>query len=108
MNRASPEQQFDAEGWHVRRRLKVEAILSERGILLAMLIGTPKRDRADVEQAVMVSAWRAVRRGDHDSMTEANSLRRLRRCAPLDRLDELLPDSWARSSSAAPIAADAP
>lgn len=41
----------------------MQAILAERGIILATLVGVPNRDRADVEQVVIVAAWRAVERG---------------------------------------------
>ncbi|WP_437833818.1 RNA polymerase sigma factor [Sorangium sp. So ce1153] len=41
----------------------MEAILAERGIILATLAGIPKRDRADVEQEVFLGAWRAIRSG---------------------------------------------
>ncbi|WP_437561134.1 RNA polymerase sigma factor [Sorangium sp. So ce542] len=43
----------------------MEAILAERSIVLATLAGIPKRDRADVEQAVFVGAWSAIRRGKY-------------------------------------------
>ncbi|WP_434045624.1 MULTISPECIES: RNA polymerase sigma factor [Sorangium] len=48
---------------HPRKRPPIEAILDERGIVRSTLAGIPKRDRADVEQAVMVAAWSAARRG---------------------------------------------
>ncbi|KYF67007.1 RNA polymerase sigma factor [Sorangium cellulosum] len=48
---------------HPRKRPTMEAILAERGIILATLAGIPSRDRADVEQIVLVAAWRAIRRG---------------------------------------------
>ena len=37
----------------------------ERSLILAVLIasGVPSRDRADVEQQVLMGAWRSVRRG---------------------------------------------
>ncbi|KYF57930.1 hypothetical protein BE08_25895 [Sorangium cellulosum] len=38
-------------------------MLAERGIILATLAGIPQRDRADVEQAVVIAAWSAIRRG---------------------------------------------
>ncbi|XXT22382.1 sigma-70 family RNA polymerase sigma factor [Sorangium sp. So ce429] len=41
----------------------MEAILAERGIVLATLAGIPRRDRADVEQQVLLGAWNAIRRG---------------------------------------------
>jgi RNA polymerase sigma-70 factor (ECF subfamily) len=41
----------------------MQAILAERGIVLATLAGIPKRDRADVEAEVLLNAWNAVRRG---------------------------------------------
>ncbi|WP_437894449.1 hypothetical protein [Sorangium sp. So ce124] len=40
----------------------MEAILAERGIVLATLAGIPKRDRRDVEAEVLLNAWNAVRR----------------------------------------------
>lgn len=41
----------------------MEAILAERGIVMATLAGIPKRDRRDVEAEVLLNAWNAVRRG---------------------------------------------
>ncbi|WP_437631086.1 hypothetical protein [Sorangium sp. So ce854] len=41
----------------------MEALLAERGIVRSTLAGIPKRDRADVEQAVFIGAWRAIRSG---------------------------------------------
>ncbi|WP_437636566.1 RNA polymerase sigma factor [Sorangium sp. So ce854] len=41
----------------------MEALLAERGIVRSTLAGIPKRDRADVEQAVFIAAWSAARRG---------------------------------------------
>jgi RNA polymerase sigma-70 factor, ECF subfamily len=41
----------------------MQAILAERGIVLATLAGIPKRDRRDVEAEVLLNAWNAVRRG---------------------------------------------
>ncbi|AUX48890.1 uncharacterized protein SOCE26_104330 [Sorangium cellulosum] len=43
----------------------MKAILAERGLVLATLKSIPKRDRADVEQAVFIAAWNAVRRGKY-------------------------------------------
>ncbi|WP_437491617.1 RNA polymerase sigma factor [Sorangium sp. So ce1014] len=43
----------------------MEAILAERGIILATLAGIRKRDRADVEQHVLLGAWNAIRRGKY-------------------------------------------
>ncbi|KYF69537.1 hypothetical protein BE15_06715 [Sorangium cellulosum] len=43
--------------------MPIEALLAERSIVLATLAGIPKRDRADVEQAVFIGAWSAIRRG---------------------------------------------
>ncbi|WP_438039824.1 hypothetical protein [Sorangium sp. So ce128] len=34
---------------HPKKKPTIEAILAERGIVLATLAGIPKRDRADVE-----------------------------------------------------------
>ncbi|WP_437776192.1 RNA polymerase sigma factor [Sorangium sp. So ce1097] len=48
---------------HPRKRPPIEAILAERGIVRSTLAGIPKRDRADVEQIVLVAAWRAIRSG---------------------------------------------
>ncbi|KYF72346.1 hypothetical protein BE15_32740 [Sorangium cellulosum] len=48
---------------HPKQRPTMQAILAERGIILATLAGVPKRDRADLEQIVIVAAWRAVERG---------------------------------------------
>ncbi|KYF76586.1 hypothetical protein BE11_47595 [Sorangium cellulosum] len=50
---------------HPRKRPTMEAILAERGIVLATLAGIPKRDRADVEQQVLLGAWNAIRRGKY-------------------------------------------
>ncbi|XYH92861.1 RNA polymerase sigma factor [Sorangium sp. So ce1128] len=47
---------------HPSQRPPVQAILAERGIIRATLAGIPKRDRADVEQAVIIAAWRCVKR----------------------------------------------
>ncbi|AGP36458.1 RNA polymerase sigma factor [Sorangium cellulosum] len=41
----------------------MQAILAERDIVRATLAGIPQRDRSDVEQAVFIGAWSAVRRG---------------------------------------------
>ena len=48
---------------HPRKRPTMEAILAERGIVMATLAGIPKRDRRDVEAEVLLNAWNAVRRG---------------------------------------------
>lgn len=48
---------------HPRKRPPMEALLAERGIVRSTLAGIPKRDRADVEQAVFIGAWSAIRRG---------------------------------------------
>ncbi|WP_437851496.1 sigma-70 family RNA polymerase sigma factor [Sorangium sp. So ce363] len=48
---------------HPRKKPTMEAIMAERGIVLATLTGIPKRDRADVEAEVLLNAWNAVRRG---------------------------------------------
>ncbi|WP_437624908.1 RNA polymerase sigma factor [Sorangium sp. So ce1151] len=50
---------------HPRKKPTMEAILAERGIVLATLAGIPKRDRADVEQQVLLGAWRSVKRGKY-------------------------------------------
>ncbi|WP_438006421.1 sigma-70 family RNA polymerase sigma factor [Sorangium sp. So ce321] len=43
----------------------MEAILAERSVIVASLIasGVPARDRADVEQGILLGAWRSVRQG---------------------------------------------
>ncbi|WP_437304835.1 sigma-70 family RNA polymerase sigma factor [Sorangium sp. So ce388] len=43
----------------------IQAILAERSLILAVLIstGVPARDRPDVEQQVLLGAWRSVERG---------------------------------------------
>ncbi|WP_437503190.1 sigma-70 family RNA polymerase sigma factor [Sorangium sp. So ce1099] len=43
----------------------IHAILAERSLILAVLIssGVPARDRPDVEQQVLLGAWRSVERG---------------------------------------------
>ncbi|WP_080599245.1 hypothetical protein [Sorangium cellulosum] len=48
---------------HPRKKPTMEAIMAERGIVLATLAGIPKRDRRDVEAEVLLNAWNAVRRG---------------------------------------------
>ncbi|XXT17951.1 sigma-70 family RNA polymerase sigma factor [Sorangium sp. So ce429] len=48
---------------HPRKKPTMEAILAERGIVMATLAGIPKRDRRDVEAEVLLNAWNAVRRG---------------------------------------------
>ncbi|XXY51479.1 sigma-70 family RNA polymerase sigma factor [Sorangium sp. So ce269] len=50
---------------HPSQRPPVQAILAERSLILAVLIagGVPTRDRADVEQGIIVGAWRSVERG---------------------------------------------
>ncbi|WP_437324226.1 RNA polymerase sigma factor [Sorangium sp. So ce381] len=48
---------------HPRKRPSIDAILAERGIVLATLAGIPRRDRGDVEAEVLLNAWNAVRRG---------------------------------------------
>ncbi|KYF51911.1 hypothetical protein BE04_18860 [Sorangium cellulosum] len=50
---------------HPRKKPTITAILAERGIIVATLAGIPKRDRADVEQAVLIGAWSAVKRGKY-------------------------------------------
>ncbi|WP_434044087.1 MULTISPECIES: RNA polymerase sigma factor [Sorangium] len=47
---------------HPRKRPPIEALLAERGVILATLAGVPSRDRADLEQIVIAAAWRAVKR----------------------------------------------
>ncbi|MGK3967704.1 sigma-70 family RNA polymerase sigma factor [Sorangium sp. So ce118] len=50
---------------HPRKHPPIEAILAERSVILAVLIasGVPQRDRPDVEQGIIVGAWRSVERG---------------------------------------------
>ncbi|WP_437486632.1 sigma-70 family RNA polymerase sigma factor [Sorangium sp. So ce1014] len=50
---------------HRSQRPTIEAILAERSVIVAVLIasGVPSRDRADVEQQVLLGAWSSVRRG---------------------------------------------
>ncbi|KYG11257.1 hypothetical protein BE21_08180 [Sorangium cellulosum] len=48
---------------HPRKRPTIEAILAERGVILATLKGIPRRDRRDVEQTVIAAAWCAAKRG---------------------------------------------
>ncbi|WP_437598962.1 sigma-70 family RNA polymerase sigma factor [Sorangium sp. So ce590] len=50
---------------HRSLRPTIQAILAERSVILAVLIasGVASRDRADVEQQVLMGAWRSVRRG---------------------------------------------
>jgi RNA polymerase sigma-70 factor (ECF subfamily) len=40
----------------------MQAVLAERSIILATLAGIPKRHCADVEQAVIIAAWSALKR----------------------------------------------
>ncbi|WP_437601231.1 RNA polymerase sigma factor [Sorangium sp. So ce590] len=49
---------------HPRKRPTIGAILAERSVIVAVLIasGVPSRDRADVEQQVLMGAWNSVRR----------------------------------------------
>ncbi|MGK3982705.1 sigma-70 family RNA polymerase sigma factor [Sorangium sp. So ce136] len=50
---------------HPSQRPTTAEILAERSMILAVLIasGVPQRDRADVEQGIIVGAWRSVERG---------------------------------------------
>ncbi|WP_437818231.1 hypothetical protein [Sorangium sp. So ce1078] len=50
---------------HRSKRPSIEAILAERSVIVAVIIasGVPQRDRADVEQGILLGAWRAVKRG---------------------------------------------
>ncbi|MGK3966020.1 sigma-70 family RNA polymerase sigma factor [Sorangium sp. So ce118] len=50
---------------HPSQRPPVEAIIAERSIILAVIIasGVPARDRDDVEQGIVLGAWRSVERG---------------------------------------------
>ncbi|XXX76650.1 sigma-70 family RNA polymerase sigma factor [Sorangium sp. So ce134] len=50
---------------HRRKRPSIEALLAERGVIVAVLIssGVPLRDRADVEQDILLGAWCSVKRG---------------------------------------------
>ncbi|MGK3987788.1 sigma-70 family RNA polymerase sigma factor [Sorangium sp. So ce136] len=50
---------------HLSQRPSVDAILAERSLIVAVLIasGVPQRDRADVEQGIVLGAWRSVERG---------------------------------------------
>ncbi|WP_437513081.1 sigma-70 family RNA polymerase sigma factor [Sorangium sp. So ce1099] len=43
----------------------IQAILAERALIVAVLVasGVPQRDRADVEQGIIIGAWRSVERG---------------------------------------------
>ncbi|WP_437911106.1 RNA polymerase sigma factor [Sorangium sp. So ce327] len=41
----------------------MEAIMAERDIVRATVAGIPARDRADVEQEILLGAWRSVKRG---------------------------------------------
>ncbi|WP_437336192.1 RNA polymerase sigma factor [Sorangium sp. So ce394] len=50
---------------HPRKRPTMQAILAERGVIVAVLIssGVPQRDRDDVAQDILLGAWRSVKRG---------------------------------------------
>ncbi|AGP37702.1 sigma-70 family RNA polymerase sigma factor [Sorangium cellulosum] len=50
---------------HRRKRPSIEALLAERGVIVAVLIssGVPQRDRDDVAQDILLGAWRSVKRG---------------------------------------------
>ncbi|KYF64905.1 RNA polymerase sigma factor [Sorangium cellulosum] len=50
---------------HPRKKPTMQAILAERSVIVAVLIasGVPSRDRADVEQQVLMGAWRSVKAG---------------------------------------------
>lgn len=50
---------------HPSKRPPVEALIAERSIILAVIIasGVPARDRPDVEQDIIIGAWRSIERG---------------------------------------------
>ncbi|WP_437336078.1 RNA polymerase sigma factor [Sorangium sp. So ce394] len=50
---------------HPRKKPTMQAILAERGVIVAVLIssGVPQRDRDDVAQDILLGAWRSVKRG---------------------------------------------
>ncbi|WP_437325540.1 RNA polymerase sigma factor [Sorangium sp. So ce381] len=48
---------------HPRKKPSIEAIMAERDIVRATVAGIPARDRADVEQEILLGAWRSVKRG---------------------------------------------
>ncbi|WP_437589314.1 RNA polymerase sigma factor [Sorangium sp. So ce1000] len=48
---------------HPKKKPSIEAIMAERNIVRATVAGLPMRDRADVEQEILLSAWRSVKRG---------------------------------------------
>ncbi|WP_437925711.1 sigma-70 family RNA polymerase sigma factor [Sorangium sp. So ce291] len=50
---------------HPAAHPSIQAILAERSLIVAVLVasGVPQRDRADVEQGIIIGAWRSVERG---------------------------------------------
>ncbi|KYF92910.1 hypothetical protein BE20_10675 [Sorangium cellulosum] len=65
---------------HPRRRPSIDAILAERSVIVAVLVssGIPVRDRADIEQDIVIGAWRSVRRGMYRPDPKADPRKALR------------------------------
>ncbi|HTN88386.1 MAG TPA: sigma-70 family RNA polymerase sigma factor [Sorangium sp.] len=63
--RSAPPDQPHLPQPHPAAHPSIQAILAERSLILAVLIssGVPARDRPDVEQQVLLGAWRSVERG---------------------------------------------
>ncbi|XXY16009.1 sigma-70 family RNA polymerase sigma factor [Sorangium sp. So ce216] len=66
---------------HPSQRPPVQAILAERSLILAVLIasGVPQRDRADVEQDIIIGAWRSIERGMYRPAPEDEPRKAIRR-----------------------------
>ncbi|WP_437601915.1 sigma-70 family RNA polymerase sigma factor [Sorangium sp. So ce590] len=66
---------------HRSQRPTMQAILAERSVIVAVVIasGVPSRDRADVEQQVLMGAWRSVRRGMYRPDPTEDARRALRK-----------------------------
>ncbi|WP_437757189.1 sigma-70 family RNA polymerase sigma factor [Sorangium sp. So ce1389] len=66
---------------HPSQRPPVEAIIAERSLIVAVLIasGVPLRDRADVEQGIIIGAWRSIERGMFRPAPEDEPRKALRR-----------------------------
>ncbi|HTN89345.1 MAG TPA: sigma-70 family RNA polymerase sigma factor, partial [Sorangium sp.] len=66
---------------HPAKRPSIEAILAERSLIVAVLIasGVPQRDRADVEQDILLGAWRSVKRGMYRPDPAQDARKALRR-----------------------------
>ncbi|AUX32502.1 MULTISPECIES: RNA polymerase sigma factor [Sorangium] len=65
---------------HPRKRPSIDALIAERSVIVAVLVssGIPARDRADVEQDIVIGAWRSVRRGMYRPDPKADPRKALR------------------------------